>query len=92
MSNTIKNIITPQQSRAARGLLGWTQSQLSDQSHVGMKTIADFERGARMPQFRTLNDIARSFDLAGVELLPDGNNGEGVRFKLPQIDRSPSSE
>ncbi|EME68318.1 helix-turn-helix domain-containing protein [Paramagnetospirillum caucaseum] len=87
MSYDTKIPISPQQSRAARGLLGWSQSDLSDHSHVGQKTIADFERGARIPQFRTLNDIVRSFEQVGIEFIPDGSSGEGVRFKLPQLDR-----
>ena len=49
--------ISSAQSRGARGLLGWTQSDLSKASKTATKTIADFERGAREPYSRTLEDV-----------------------------------
>ena len=44
--------ISPAQCRGARGLLGWSQSDLSEASKTATKTIADFERGAREASFR----------------------------------------
>ena len=60
--------ISPAQCRGARGLLGWSQSDLSEASKTATKTIADFERGARAPYPRTLEDVRRALEKAGIEL------------------------
>lgn len=35
--------LTPEMCRAARGLLGWTQSDLAEQAEVSRGTIRDYE-------------------------------------------------
>ena len=72
-----KDIILPKQCRAARELLGWKQVDLVEKSGIGIATIADFERGSRSPIVRTLKEIRRTFEDAGVVFV---NNGEiGVK-------------
>ena len=73
---------TSAQCRAARALLGWSQSELSEASRVATKTIADFEREERTPYERTLNDIRKALDQAGIEF----TNGPqpGVKMKAWQ--------
>jgi hypothetical protein len=46
-----------------------------------MKTIADFERGARKPYERTLRDVEMALEDAGVEFIPNNGGGPGVRLK-----------
>jgi transcriptional regulator with XRE-family HTH domain len=75
--------ISPEQCRAARGLLGWSQSELSKASETATKTIADFERGAREPYARTLADVRAAFERAGVEFIPENGGGQGVRLRKP---------
>ena len=48
------------------------------------KTIADFERESRTPQVRTLRDIQRTFEEAGVEFEND-ERGVGVKLILKII-------
>ena len=73
--------INPAQCRAARALLGWSQARLALASGVALKTVADFERGATTPQSRTLADLRRAFEDAGVAFIPDnGEAGVGLRF------------
>jgi transcriptional regulator with XRE-family HTH domain len=72
------------QCRGARGLLGWTQSDLSEASKTATKTIADFERGAREPYPRTLEDVRSALERAGVEFIAENGGGSGVRFRKPQ--------
>ncbi len=72
--------ISPEQCRAARGLLGWSQSDLSEASKTATKTIADFERGAREPYARTLEDVQAALEQAGVEFIPENGGGAGVRL------------
>jgi len=72
--------ISPEQCRAARGLLGWSQSDLSKASETATKTIADFERGVREPYARTLADVRAALERAGVEFIPENGAGAGVRL------------
>jgi transcriptional regulator with XRE-family HTH domain len=60
------------QSRAARGLLNWSQSDLVEYSGVSKKTIADFERGSTKPYGRTLAAIIAAFEAAGIEFIRGG--------------------
>jgi transcriptional regulator with XRE-family HTH domain len=65
----------PAQCRAARALLGWSQSELSEASGVATKTIADFEREDRSPYARTLNDIKEALEIAAIEFTNGDNPG-----------------
>ncbi|MFL5238231.1 MAG: multiprotein-bridging factor 1 family protein [Rhizomicrobium sp.] len=73
--------ITPAQCRGARGLLGWSQSDLSEASKTATKTIADFERGARQPYPRTLEDVQSALENAGIEFIEENGGGPGVRLR-----------
>jgi transcriptional regulator with XRE-family HTH domain len=64
------------QSRAARGLLNWSQADLVEHSGVSKKTIADFERGSTKPYGRTLIAIIAAFEAAGIEFI-----NRGVRMR-----------
>jgi transcriptional regulator with XRE-family HTH domain len=79
--NNINSALTPAQCRAARALLGWSQESLVEASQVAKKTIADFERGARFPRPRTLSDLRRGFESAGVIFIGGNGEGPGVRQK-----------
>jgi DNA-binding XRE family transcriptional regulator len=77
--------ITREQCRAARALLGWTQDQLEAATEnggakVAKKTIADFEVGKRAPYTRTLLDIRRALEGAGVIFIAENGDGPGVRL------------
>lgn len=65
-------IISPQQSRGARGLLGWSQTQLCDAAKVGRATLTNFEAGNSTPYERTLRDIRAALEAAGVEFIEGG--------------------
>jgi transcriptional regulator with XRE-family HTH domain len=73
--------ITPAQSRAARALVEWTRAQLAEASGVSAATLADFEAGKRTPYDRTLVDVRRALEDAGVEFIPENGGGPGVRLK-----------
>lgn len=78
-------MITAAQCRAARALLGWSQDQLAVASNVAKATIATFETGKRTPYERTLADMRRALEEAGVALLAEGETvqgGEGVRLRV----------
>lgn len=55
----------PEQSRAARGWLGWTQAQLAEAARVGLSTVKDFESGKRVPIANNLDAIRRALQEGG---------------------------
>lgn len=63
--------MTPEQCRAARGWLGWTQAELSTNARVGLSTVKDFESGNRVPIANNLTAMRRAFEEYGIELLFD---------------------
>jgi transcriptional regulator with XRE-family HTH domain len=73
--------ITPQESRAARGLLNWTQTQLAQASLVGLSTVRNFESELRETTLANLAAIRRAFEKAGVIFENDGKH-VGVKLKI----------
>ena len=63
--------MSPEQVRAARGWLGWSQQALAGHAHVGLSTIKDFENGNRTPIANNLAAIRQALEGAGVELVFD---------------------
>lgn len=55
------------QIRAARGLLGWSQSYLADGAGVSRSTIADFESNKRQPHGASVSVILSELANAGIE-------------------------
>jgi transcriptional regulator with XRE-family HTH domain len=70
--------MTPDQSRAARGLLDWSQAELAARSNLSESTVRDFEKGRRVPSINNLAAIRRALEAAGVEFI-DGDH-PGVRL------------
>lgn len=73
--------ITPNQCKAARDLLNWKQTDLQERSKLGIETIGHFERGLGNQTARTLADIRRAFEEAGIEFVDDGEKLGVVIFK-----------
>lgn len=73
------NTLTMEQCRGARAMLGWSQDELARAANVSRQTIADFERGARIPIANNLASMATALEDAGIELLPDN----GIRLHPP---------
>jgi transcriptional regulator with XRE-family HTH domain len=73
--------ISAGQLRAARGLIGWSQGQLSEAAKVARATIADFESGKRDPYPRTIDDMRRALEAAGVIFVEENGEGPGVRLR-----------
>ena len=79
-------MIMPEQCRAARALLGWSQQALADAAQVGVVTIRQFELGATTPRSATLQVLSLALEAAGVVFLSDGDcveGGPGVRLRKP---------
>jgi transcriptional regulator with XRE-family HTH domain len=61
--------------------LGWSRDELAKQCKVSNATLADFEAGKRTPYGRTLADIRKALEEAGIQFIPENGGGAGVRFK-----------
>lgn len=76
-------MLTAQQVRAARALLGWKQEDLAKKAKIGLATIQRLERGSGplMAQVSTAVKIEVCLNNAGVLFIePDSAAGQGVRL------------
>jgi predicted transcriptional regulator len=74
-------MVTPEQCRAARGLLGWNQRELAQNAGVGIVTVHQLETGVSQPRRATLEVIRRALESAGVEFIDENGGGPGVRLR-----------
>lgn len=70
-------MLTPEASRAARGLLNWSLKELAEKAGVAFTTISQFENG-RASYGSTAAKIAAAFDAEGVDLMADGERTGAV--------------
>ncbi|WFU23138.1 helix-turn-helix transcriptional regulator [Bradyrhizobium sp. CB1717] len=77
----MRPVITPAQSRAARGLVDWSQSELGAQSNLSESTVRDFEKGRRIPGPNNLAAMRAALEGAGVLFIEENGEGAGVRLK-----------
>jgi len=81
-------MIAPEQCRAARGLLDWSQADLAQKAAVGIVTVRQFEAGIHTPRRATADVIRRAFEAAGVEFTDENGGGPGVRLRRHQRKKS----
>lgn len=76
-------MVTPEQCRAARGLLSWSQQDLAKNAGVGVVTVHQLEAGVSQPRRSTIGVVRRAFEAAGVEFIDENGGGPGVRLRKP---------
>lgn len=76
----------PEQCRAARGLLNWTQEELASFSGVSRSTIKDFECHRHSLHRSSETLIVTTFESRGVQFF-DGD-GETIGLQIRLADRS----
>jgi transcriptional regulator with XRE-family HTH domain len=73
----------PAQVRAARALIGWSQSKLAEVAGVPVSTVNEFETGA--PDHfanEAVDKLRAALEAAGVAFIPkNGGGGIGVRLR-----------
>ena len=72
-------MLAPEQSRAARGWLDWSQEDLAKRANVSLSTVRDFEKGRRVPIPNNLGAIRLAFEIAGASFLYRGDAPLGVQ-------------
>mgnify|MGYP001233739692 FL=1 len=73
--------LLPEQCRAARALLNWSQERLAACAGVSRSTIKDFECHRHALQRATEKLLVRALEGGGVLLLADEHEGPGVRLR-----------
>jgi DNA-binding XRE family transcriptional regulator len=72
-------------TRAARGLLHWTQNDLAREAGVSAVTIRNYENGKTEPNSATLVVLQQTFERAGVEFIADGR---GVQLNQAKMSKT----
>lgn len=86
-------MLTPEQSRAARGWLDWTQQTLAERSRVALSTVRDFEKGRRVPIANNLYAMRQAMEHAGVRFVFEGEEATGITIAHARgRSTSPSEE
>ena len=75
--------ITPEQIKAARALLSWSQSDLAEYSGYSVPAINNIEKGGYEARSATVSDVVQTFEEHNIEFIDGGvrNAVESVRIK-----------
>lgn len=83
MSTENVDLISPEQCRAARALLGMTQPALAKMARLGLSTVVDFERSRRQVSEEAEVALKSALESAGVLFIAANDRGPGVRLRKP---------
>ncbi|MCS5595812.1 MAG: helix-turn-helix transcriptional regulator [Pseudomonadota bacterium] len=73
--------ITAAQIRGARGLLNWSQADLSDRTGISATSIGSIENGTTTPRESTIANIKATFEYGGIEFV----GLEGVKIRSGDV-------
>jgi transcriptional regulator with XRE-family HTH domain len=77
--------MTPEQCRAARGWLNWTQADLAARAGTSLSTVKDYEGGRRVPIANNLAAIRVALETAGIGFVfGDEKRACGITFAKPE--------
>jgi transcriptional regulator with XRE-family HTH domain len=75
-------LITIEQIRAARGLLGWSQTELASRAGLSLPTVKRLEAGfGPRVSDEARAKLQRALEAAGIDFIEDNGGGAGVRFR-----------
>jgi DNA-binding transcriptional regulator YiaG len=72
--------MSPEQCRAARGWLGWSQAKLAKGASVSLSTVRDFEKGRRVPIGNNLAAMRKALESAGISFIFSDEAPTGVSY------------
>lgn len=76
--------MTPEQCRAARAWLDWSQGDLAAAAHVSLSTVRDYEKGRRVPIANNLAAMRAALEARGIGFAFDEDGRAcGVAFAAP---------
>lgn len=77
--SAVEPSVNPEQSRAARGWLGWSQTELAQRAGVATTTVHGFESGQRKLTRNNMAALRQAIEAEGIRLLFDeGGVGVGI--------------
>jgi transcriptional regulator with XRE-family HTH domain len=78
-------VLTIEQLRAARGLVGWSQSELAERAGLSLPTVKRVEagKGPNVSDDARIR-LRRALEAAGVEFIDENGGGPGVRLRKRQ--------
>lgn len=74
-------MITTAQIRGARGILNWSQGDLSERTGLSPTSVGGIENGLTNPRDSSLMAVQKAFEDAGIEFMPN----DGIRKKSGEI-------
>ena len=78
-------MLTIEQLRAARGLLGWSQSKLAQRAGLSLPTIKRLETGVGPRVSDEVRaTVQQALESAGVDFIEENGGGPGVRLRKRQ--------
>lgn len=81
-------MLTPEQVKAARALVAWSQQELATKARVATSTVADFERGVRIPVANNAQAIRDVLEGEGLQFLAGGVVDKAMLPSPPQATPS----
>ena len=75
-------MVTVEQLRAARGLVGWSQSELAARAGLSLPTVKRLEAGfGPRVSDEARSRLQRAIEAAGIAFIEENGGGLGVRFR-----------
>jgi predicted transcriptional regulator len=82
MDQELFYVITIEQIRAARGLLGWSQSELAKHAELSLPTVKRVEAGTgTRVSDEARRRIQRALEKGGAQFIAENGGGPGVRLQ-----------
>ena len=76
-------MVTVEQIRAARGLLGWSQSELAVRAGLSLPTVKRLEGGfGPRVSDEARAKLQRAIESAGIDFIEENGGGLGVRYRI----------
>jgi DNA-binding transcriptional regulator YiaG len=79
--------MTPEQCRAARGWLDFSQDDLASAARVSLSTVRDFEKGRHVPIANNLAAMRVALEAQGVVFVDSGGTC-GIAYAKPKKDEA----
>jgi transcriptional regulator with XRE-family HTH domain len=74
-------LVTIEQLRGARGLLGWSQTKLAHRAGLSLPTVKRFEAGSGSVSDEAIEKLQSALEVGGVEFIEENGGGPGVRLR-----------
>ena len=73
-------MMTPEQCRAARGWLDWSQEELAERANVSLSTVRDFEKSRRLPIANNVTAMESVLRESGFEFAAVDGEATGLSY------------